>query len=164
MAYFAQLRDCKGGGWWKPLVIIGLCEVEWLIGAFYLYALAEFFPAEIEYQQAALLYPLPQVPRALLTVPMAILVAAGLARRCEVQLAYAIGIARPVSIHVETFGTAHVDEAAIEAMIGEHFHLPHSSRMREASGFRMCQYFSIAAVHSLSRSSEQDHIYYCNGA
>ncbi|MGD2040906.1 MAG: hypothetical protein PVH11_08775 [Anaerolineae bacterium] len=73
------LMAIYGGGWWKPLVIIGLCEVEWLIGAFYLYALAEFFPAEIEYQQAALLYPLPQVPRALLTVPMAILVAAGLA-------------------------------------------------------------------------------------
>jgi S-adenosylmethionine synthetase len=50
-------------------------------------------------------------------------VAAGLADKCEVQLAYAIGIARPVSIHVETFGTAHVDEAAIEAMIGEHFDL-----------------------------------------
>ena len=67
-----------GGAWWKPLVIIALCQVEWLIGAFYLYALAEFFPSETEYQKAVLLYPLPQVPRALLTVPMAVLVAAGL--------------------------------------------------------------------------------------
>jgi len=50
-------------------------------------------------------------------------VAAGLADKCEVQLAYAIGIARPVSVHVETFGTAHVDESTIEALIGEHFDL-----------------------------------------
>jgi len=50
-------------------------------------------------------------------------VAAGLADRCEVQLAYAIGIARPVSIYVETFGTAHVDEEVIEALIADHFDL-----------------------------------------
>jgi S-adenosylmethionine synthetase len=50
-------------------------------------------------------------------------VAAGLADRCEVQLAYAIGIARPVSIHVETFGTAHIAEESIEALIAEHFDL-----------------------------------------
>jgi S-adenosylmethionine synthetase len=50
-------------------------------------------------------------------------VAAGLADRCEVQLAYAIGIARPVSIHVETFGTAHIAEEIIEALIAEHFDL-----------------------------------------
>lgn len=50
-------------------------------------------------------------------------VAAGLADKCEVQLAYAIGVARPVSIHVETFGTAHADEQKIEAAIAEHFDL-----------------------------------------
>jgi S-adenosylmethionine synthetase len=50
-------------------------------------------------------------------------VAAGLADRCEVQVAYAIGVARPVSIHVETFGTAHVAEETIEALIGEQFDL-----------------------------------------
>jgi S-adenosylmethionine synthetase len=50
-------------------------------------------------------------------------VAAGLADRCEVQLAYAIGIARPVSIHVETFGTARIAEERIEALIAEHFDL-----------------------------------------
>jgi len=50
-------------------------------------------------------------------------VAAGLADKCEVQVAYAIGVARPVSIHVETFGTAHVDENKIEALIAEHFDL-----------------------------------------
>ena len=41
-------------------------------------------------------------------------VAAGLAARCEVSLAYAIGVAEPVAVHVETFGTATVSEAAIE--------------------------------------------------
>jgi S-adenosylmethionine synthetase len=50
-------------------------------------------------------------------------VAAGLADKCEVQLAYAIGVAKPVSIHVETFGTAHVAEDTIEALIAEHFDL-----------------------------------------
>lgn len=50
-------------------------------------------------------------------------VAAGLADKCEVQVAYAIGVARPVSIHVETFGTGHVDDAKIESLIAEHFDL-----------------------------------------
>jgi len=50
-------------------------------------------------------------------------VAAGLAEKCEVQLAYAIGIAEPVSVHVETFGTARIDEVRIETQIPEHFDL-----------------------------------------
>jgi len=51
------------------------------------------------------------------------IVAAGLARRCEVQLAYAIGVAAPVSIMVNTFGTATVDETKIEQTIPEFFAL-----------------------------------------
>lgn len=50
-------------------------------------------------------------------------VAAGLADRCEVQVAYAIGVAKPVSLMVNTFGTAKIDEAKIEALIAEHFDL-----------------------------------------
>jgi S-adenosylmethionine synthetase len=50
-------------------------------------------------------------------------VAAGLADKCEVQLAYAIGIAEPVSVHVETFGTAKIDEARIETLIRANFDL-----------------------------------------
>ena len=50
-------------------------------------------------------------------------VAAGLADRCEVQVAYAIGIARPVSIHVDTFGTGRIPETEIEDLIAEHFDL-----------------------------------------
>lgn len=51
------------------------------------------------------------------------IVAAGLADRCEVQLAYAIGIAQPVSIHVDAFGTAKIDESRIEDLIRAHFDL-----------------------------------------
>ena len=67
----------RGDAWWKPLVIVGVCGVEWFIGAIYLYALTEIFPAQVELREAALLYPMPQMPRALLTVPMAMLIAAG---------------------------------------------------------------------------------------
>ena len=66
-----------GGNWWESLAIVALCAFEWLIGTFYLYALAEFFPGEVEFQEAALLYPVPQIPRALLTLPMAMLISAG---------------------------------------------------------------------------------------
>ncbi len=53
-------------------------------------------------------------------------VAAGAASRCEVQLAYAIGVAEPVSVHVDTFGTGKVAEDKIANAIREHFRLtPH---------------------------------------
>ncbi len=48
-------------------------------------------------------------------------VAAGLADRCELQLAYAIGFPDPVSIHVDTFGTSHVDEAKIVSAVSDVF-------------------------------------------
>ena len=51
------------------------------------------------------------------------LVRAGLARRCEVQLAYAIGVAEPVSIRVETFGTGSVDPVRLERLVRKHFDL-----------------------------------------
>jgi S-adenosylmethionine synthetase len=51
------------------------------------------------------------------------IVAAGIARRCEVQVAYAIGVARPVSVMVETFGTAEIDPAKLPALVHEHFDL-----------------------------------------
>ena len=50
-------------------------------------------------------------------------VAAGLASKCEVQVAYAIGVAKPVSVLVDTFGTAKVSEAAIEAAVLRHVDL-----------------------------------------
>jgi S-adenosylmethionine synthetase len=51
------------------------------------------------------------------------IVAAGLAKRCEIQLSYAIGVAEPTSISVNTFGTGVIDETAIEALVREHFEL-----------------------------------------
>ncbi|QCX24325.1 methionine adenosyltransferase [Companilactobacillus futsaii] len=51
------------------------------------------------------------------------LVAAGVAEKVEIQIAYAIGVAKPVSIHVDTFGTSDFDEEQIEAVINKFFDL-----------------------------------------
>ena len=51
------------------------------------------------------------------------IVAAGLADKCEIQLAYAIGVAKPVSVMVDTFGTNKVSEEKIEELVGKHFDL-----------------------------------------
>lgn len=51
------------------------------------------------------------------------IVAAGLAKRCEIQVSYAIGVAEPTSIRVDTFGTNTIDEAKIENLVREHFDL-----------------------------------------
>ena len=51
------------------------------------------------------------------------IVAAGLAKKCEIQISYAIGIAEPTSISVETFGTGKIAETKIESLIREHFDL-----------------------------------------
>ena len=50
-------------------------------------------------------------------------VAAGLAERCELQVAYAIGVAHPVSVMVETFGTEHVARSTIVQLVDEQFDL-----------------------------------------
>ncbi|MEM7554950.1 MAG: methionine adenosyltransferase [Cyanobacteria bacterium P01_A01_bin.84] len=51
------------------------------------------------------------------------IVAAGLAEKCEVQLSYAIGVARPVSIFIDTFGTGKVDEDTLLKLVEDHFEL-----------------------------------------
>ncbi len=51
------------------------------------------------------------------------IVAAGLAKRCEVQVAYAIGISQPVSLMIDTFGTGVIDDDRIAALVREHFDL-----------------------------------------
>ena len=51
------------------------------------------------------------------------IVAAGLADRCEIQLAYAIGVARPVSVRVETFGTGKIDDSKIAELVEKNFDL-----------------------------------------
>jgi S-adenosylmethionine synthetase len=57
-------------------------------------------------------------------------VAAGLARECELQLSYSIGQARPVGIRVQTFGTAKVDEGELERRIAHHFDFRPAGIMR----------------------------------
>jgi S-adenosylmethionine synthetase len=59
------------------------------------------------------------------------IVAAGLAERCEVQVAYAIGVAHPVSVMVETFGTANVDPATLPGLVAEHFDLRPAAIIRD---------------------------------
>ena len=51
------------------------------------------------------------------------IVAAGLARKCEIQVAYAIGVARPVSVLVDTFGTGKIGEDKIAKLVEKHFDL-----------------------------------------
>lgn len=51
------------------------------------------------------------------------IVAAGLAERCEIQVSYAIGVAEPTSISIDTFGTGTISDNAIEALVREHFDL-----------------------------------------
>jgi S-adenosylmethionine synthetase len=58
-------------------------------------------------------------------------VAAGLADRCELQVAYAIGVARPFSTHVQCFGTEHVPIARIHELIDEHFDLRPGAIVRD---------------------------------
>lgn len=59
------------------------------------------------------------------------IVAAGLADKCEVQLAYAIGVARPVSINVDTFGTGKVSEEKLVELIRKHFDLRPAGIIKE---------------------------------
>lgn len=59
------------------------------------------------------------------------IVSAGLADRCEIQVAYAIGVAHPLSISVETFGTGKVDDVRIEALVEEFFDLRPGAIIRD---------------------------------
>ncbi len=78
------------------------------------------------------------------------IVAAGLAKRCEVQLAYAIGVAKPVSVFVETFGTGVVDEEKLANAVAEVFDLRPSGIIRTLD---LCkpQYQKLAAYGHMGR-------------
>jgi S-adenosylmethionine synthetase len=81
-------------------------------------------------------------------------VAAGLARRCEVQVAYAIGIAEPVSIMVETFGTNAVAEERIERAVRETFSLKPANIIKELDLLRPI-YEKTAAYGHFGRSEPE---------
>jgi S-adenosylmethionine synthetase len=78
-------------------------------------------------------------------------VAAGLAHRCQVQVAYAIGVAQPVSINAECFGTAVIPEARIEELIREHFDLRPAAIVRDLD-LRRPIYAATAAYGHFGRS------------
>ncbi len=59
------------------------------------------------------------------------IVAAGLAGKCQVQLAYAIGVAKPVSVRVDTFGTGSVSDEALEAAVDKVFDLRPTAIIRD---------------------------------
>ena len=78
------------------------------------------------------------------------IVAAGLARRCQVQLAYAIGVANPVSVNVTTFGTGAVPDSELERAIGEVFDLRPAAIIRDL-GLRKPIYRRLAAYGHMGR-------------
>jgi S-adenosylmethionine synthetase len=79
------------------------------------------------------------------------IVAAGLARRFELQLAYAIGVARPLAVNVETFGTGRISDDRFAALIGEHFDL-RPGAIIETLGLRAPIYRATAAYGHFGRS------------
>jgi S-adenosylmethionine synthetase len=82
------------------------------------------------------------------------IVASGAARRCEIQVAYAIGVARPVSVMVETFGTETVDPRAIEAAIDEVFDLRPAAIIHDLD-LRKPIYRRTAAYGHFGRSDKE---------
>jgi S-adenosylmethionine synthetase len=78
------------------------------------------------------------------------IVAAGLADRAEVQVAYAIGVARPLSLLIETFGTEKISRAAIAGLVREHFDL-RPAALVEALNLRRPIYRQTAAYGHFGR-------------
>jgi len=86
------------------------------------------------------------------------IVAAGLAEKCEVQISYAIGVARPVSMMIDTFGTGKVDDDILLELIKEHFELRpagiiHTFNLRNLPAERGGRFFqNVAAYGHLGRT------------
>ncbi|MFH1632649.1 MAG: methionine adenosyltransferase [Chloroflexota bacterium] len=78
-------------------------------------------------------------------------VAAGLADRCEIQVAYAIGVAHPLSVNVETFGTGKIDDEKIAGLINEHFDLRPGAIIRDL-GLRKPIFQQLAAYGHFGRA------------
>ncbi|WP_017651924.1 methionine adenosyltransferase [Fortiea contorta] len=88
-------------------------------------------------------------------------VAAGLAEKCEVQLSYAIGVARPTSILVETFGTGKVDEETLLELVKKHFELRpagiiHSFNLRNLPNERGGRFYQDVAAYGHFGRSDLD--------
>lgn len=79
------------------------------------------------------------------------IVAAGLARKCEIQVAYAIGVAKPVSIMVDTFGTGKVADDVITKLVEKHFDLRPAAIIRDLD-LRKPIYRKVAAYGHFGRT------------
>ena len=78
------------------------------------------------------------------------IVAAGLAEKCELQLAYAIGVARPLSVRIDTFGTGKVSDAQLEELVNKYFDL-RPAAIIEKLELRKPQYRALAAYGHMGR-------------
>ncbi len=78
------------------------------------------------------------------------IVAAGIATQCEIQLAYAIGVARPVSVLVDTFGTGKISDDAISELVAKHFDL-RPAAIIEKLGLRKPIFNQLAAYGHMGR-------------
>ena len=78
------------------------------------------------------------------------IVAAGLAEKCELQLAYAIGVARPLSVRVDTFGTGKISDAQLEDLVNKYFDL-RPAAIIEKLELRKPQYRALAAYGHMGR-------------
>ncbi len=82
------------------------------------------------------------------------IVAAGLAKKCEIQVAYAIGVARPVSVLVETFGTGRIADEKIAALVQKHFDLRPKGIIQALDLLRPI-YFKTAAYGHFGRDEPE---------
>ncbi len=82
------------------------------------------------------------------------IVAAGLASKCEVQVAYAIGVARPVSVHVDTFGTGRIADDRIGKLVEQHFDLRPKGIIHALNLLRPI-YFKTAAYGHFGRDEPE---------
>lgn len=80
-------------------------------------------------------------------------VAAGLADRCEVQLAYAIGVSKPVSVHATTFGTGKISDTALSTLLAEHFDC-RPAAIISALDLRRPQFRKTAALGHFGREDQ----------
>jgi S-adenosylmethionine synthetase len=78
------------------------------------------------------------------------IVAAGLAEKCMIQIAYAIGVAEPVSLMVDTFGTGKISDEALTDLIERHFDFRPAAIIRDLD-LRKPQYRRLAAYGHMGR-------------
>jgi S-adenosylmethionine synthetase len=82
-------------------------------------------------------------------------VAAGLADRCSIQLSYAIGVSKPLSVYVDLYGTGHVDESKLERILGEVMDLSPRG-IRQHLGLNKPIYARTASYGHFGRAPEPD--------